>query len=84
MILRFAFFITPVAYPIPGGGLGRLLAIVNPVTPLLVTTRSLALGGECPAWLLTGIITLASALLLAFGVLIYKLAMPRLIERMSS
>lgn len=84
LILRFAFFITPVAYPIPGGGLGRLLASVNPVTPLLVTTRSLALGGESPAWLLFALISLTSLLLLAFGIVIYKLAMPRLIERMSS
>lgn len=84
LALRFAFFLTPVVYPIPDTGIGRWLATVNPVSPLLVTTRGFMLGGEPYEWLTALVVAVASIVLLCFGVLIYKLAMPRLIERMSS
>ena len=84
LILRFAFFVTPVVYPIPDTGLGHFLATANPVSPLLVTARALATGGESPAWTMTLVVCGASVLLLGVGVVLFKLAMPRLVERLSS
>lgn len=84
MALRFAFFLTPVVYPIPDTKLGEWLGAVNPISPLLVTARGLALGGEDNMWL-QSIITFGGCLVfLLFGTFLYKLAMPRLIERMSA
>ena len=82
--LRFAFFLTPVVYPIPETGIGQWLGSVNPVSPLIVTARGLALGGEDNMWL-QSLATLGGTIVfLAFGIVVYKLAMPRLIERLSS
>jgi lipopolysaccharide transport system permease protein len=39
------FFLTPVVYPVPTEGTLSWLVRLNPVTPLLVTTRELATTG---------------------------------------
>jgi lipopolysaccharide transport system permease protein len=73
-----------VIYPTPKEGLFATIVNLNPVTPLLVTTRDLATSGLVtnPAgfWVVSG---------LAFGVLLiawvwYRLAIPFVVERMSS
>jgi len=77
-------FLTPVIYPLQKEGLFSVIVNLNPVTPLLVTTRELATGAELSHpvgfWI-------ASAIALV-GVLIawlfYYLAMPFIIERMSA
>jgi len=83
-VTRFWFFLTPVVYPVPETGLGRFLAQWNPVSPLIVTTRGLTAGGETPLFVASAIIFAAALLLLLAGVFLFKLAMPRLIERMSA
>ncbi|GHB92105.1 hypothetical protein GCM10007047_03900 [Cerasicoccus arenae] len=84
LILKFGFFVTPVVYPLPAAGLAKFISDVNPVTPLLVTSRSWLLG-EGPIMLqpfiLLSIITLIA---LCFAILAYKIAVPYLIERLSS
>jgi lipopolysaccharide transport system permease protein len=79
------FFLTPVVYPVPtGDSWGALLVRWNPVTPLLVTTRELATTGVVSSlhqFLLVSALNVV-ALLLAW--LFYRLAMPFVVERMSS
>ncbi|MGB3295837.1 MAG: ABC transporter permease [Phormidesmis sp.] len=78
-------FFTPVIYPMPSGeGLFGLLVKLNPITPLLVTTRELATTGVIsdPVGFWVSSALAFSGLLLAW--LVYKLAMPYAIERMSS
>jgi lipopolysaccharide transport system permease protein len=77
-------FLTPVVYPVPsGGGMAKIVQL-NPVTPLLVTTRELATTGVISNpygfWLASLIAVVG--LLLAW--LVYRLAMPFVVERMSS
>lgn len=76
--------LTPVIYPTPKEGLFATIVNWNPVTPLLVTTRDLATSGIVtnPAgfWVVSG---LAFGLLLIAWIL-YRLAMPFIVERMSS
>ena len=84
MVTGFWLLLTPVIYPIPETGAFGTLVRLNPVTPLLVTIRQLAT---------TGILTqvtgfwLVSAIAL-FGLLLtwvaFHLAMPFVIERISS
>ena len=77
-------FITPVVYPVPNEGLFGAVVKFNPVTPLLVTTRELATTGAVSDpqgfwW--------ASALAFC-GLLVtwvfYRIAMPYVVERVSS
>jgi lipopolysaccharide transport system permease protein len=81
---QLLFFLTPVIYPLPQGGVGAFVARVNPITPLLVTTRE---------WLMTGntvpvqgfwMVCSSSVVLLLCGWLLYRLAMPHLIARMNA
>ncbi|MFZ4638918.1 MAG: ABC transporter permease [Nodosilinea sp.] len=76
--------LTPVLYPVPTQGWFGLLVSLNPVTPLLVTTRELATHGvvsNSVGFWLASLFTLVT-LLLAW--LLYRLAMPFLIERISA
>ncbi len=78
------FFLTPVVYPVPGGGTFGAVVRLNPVTPLLVTARELATTGEVSglqAFIVVSAVT--SAGLLAAWVL-FRLSMPLVIERMGA
>jgi len=75
------FIVTPIVYPVPTRGAFSYLVALNPVTPLLVTTRELATGQ--PLTTAIGFVAcgaLAVALLLA-GWLVYRVAMPIVVER---
>ena len=76
VIAGFWFFLTPIVYPAPDSG----WLLLNPVTPLLETTRSwIHGGGTAPGfWLVSGICVLA--LVLAW--LLYRLARPHVIARL--
>ncbi len=84
MITQLWFFVTPVIYPTPKGGLAALVTKLNPVTPLLVTTRQLLTGGEITQLGSFMLVTTATLFLSLFGWIFYRLAMPHLIERIGS
>ncbi|NJN59933.1 MAG: ABC transporter permease [Leptolyngbyaceae cyanobacterium SL_5_9] len=84
MLTGFWLFITPVVYPIPKEGIFGLLVRLNPVTPLLVTTRELATTGvisDAGSFWLVSALTLLG---LIFTWVMFRLAMPYVIERVSS
>jgi lipopolysaccharide transport system permease protein len=78
------FFLTPVIYPVPQASFAAALIELNPVTPLLTSTRDWLITGE--ASLLPGFLWVsAGTLLLLFGAwVLYRIAMPHLISRMSA
>lgn len=77
-------FLTPVVYPLPKeGGLATLVQL-NPVTPLLVTIRELSTTGVVSNPYGFWLVSLIAMLGLLLGWLIYRLAMPFIVERMSS
>lgn len=84
MITGFWLFLTPVIYPVPNQGLFGLLVRLNPVTPLLVTTRELATTGVLSEplgfWIVSGITLIG----LFVTWITFRLAMPFVIERVSS
>lgn len=84
LITGLWLFLTPVVYPVPSNGIFGSIVKLNPVTPLLVTTRELATTGVVsnPAgfWVASGIALVG--LLVAW--VFYRLAMPFIVERMSS
>jgi lipopolysaccharide transport system permease protein len=76
--------LTPVIYPVPKGGWFGAIVNFNPVTPLLVTTRELATTGivsDPVGFWVASAIALVS-LLVAW--VMYQLAMPFIVERISS
>ena len=84
IITTMWFFVTPVVYPPPTRWPASLLAQVNPVSPLLITTRELLTTGtvsQAGSFLLITSTTLG---LMLAGWVLYRLAMPHLIERMGA
>ena len=75
IVIALSFFLTPVIYPPPHTFLIRL----NPVTPVLVTTRSWLVGGGGGAPGELALVFAASLLVLGAAWLIYRLAQPHLI-----
>lgn len=84
LVTGFWLFLTPVVYPVPNEGIFGAVVRFNPVTPLLVTTRELATTGVISDpvgfWIASGV----SLVGLIVAWIIYRVAMPYVVERMSS
>lgn len=84
LVTGFWLFLTPVVYPVPSQGTFGFLVKLNPVTPLLVTTRELATTGVVSNplgfWVVSGLSFVG--LLLTW--IVFRLAMPFVVERVSS
>lgn len=78
------FFATPVVYPPPQSFPFSLLSTLNPVSPLLTGARDLATKGALDNAGAFVIVSLLTLLGLAFAWIVYRLALPILIERMSA
>ena len=80
----FWLFLTPVVYPVPSEGLFGTIVKLNPVTPLLVTTRELATTGTMSDPQGFWIASLIAIVGLLIAWIIYRLAIPYVVERISS
>jgi lipopolysaccharide transport system permease protein len=82
VVTTFWFFTTPIIFTTPSQGWAAvIMRDLNPVTPLLTTTRELAFGSglSMPAGLeITSALTLC---LLAIGLVFHRIAMPIVIDR---
>lgn len=84
LALRFGFFVTPVVFPLPAGGWLRSVMLANPLAVVIVSGRSwLAGSGEVMPVAFAGVLV-AGVMLLAVGLVLYKVALPYLIERLSA
>ncbi len=84
LMTGFWLFLTPVVYPVPNHGVFGTIVNLNPVTPLLVTTRELATTGVISDPQRFWIASLIAIVGLLLAWIIYRLAMPYVVERMSS
>ncbi|MFN2194648.1 MAG: ABC transporter permease [Anaerolineales bacterium] len=84
IIVQLAFFVTPVVYPPPQNFPFSLIAVLNPVSPLLIAARDLLTTGTLTNPLAVALVSGFVLLALLLGWLIYRVALPILIERMSS
>ncbi|MBK7955626.1 MAG: ABC transporter permease, partial [Candidatus Accumulibacter sp.] len=83
LFLQFLMYLTPVVFTIPKDGAATLFSL-NPLTPVILTCRNWLTGGVSE-FLLQFLATNGIAFLLLLVVWpIYRLAMPILIERMST
>jgi len=84
LALRFGFFVTPVIFPLPAMGLARSLMSLNPLSSIIISGRAwLTESGEAMPTVFLGVL-LGSFLMIAIGLVFFKVAMPHLIERLSS
>ena len=84
LITQFLMYLSPVVFPLAATGWTATLMRLNPLTPLILNARAWFTGQPAQLlgqWLLT---VGGSALLLLLVWLLYRLAMPILIERMSA
>jgi lipopolysaccharide transport system permease protein len=84
LLMQFLMYVTPVVFPMPKEGLAANIFSLNPLTPIIMTGRDW-LTGVAPEHLLAFVaVNLATLLLLLCVWTVFRLAMPILIERMSS
>tara|TARA_R110000851_G_scaffold7469_3_gene28967 strand:- start:149 stop:994 length:846 start_codon:yes stop_codon:yes gene_type:complete len=82
--LKFIMYITPVVYAIPKEGIMKTVMEWNPLTPIILTTRDLAVGMS-PQYLTYYLIVLACCIPLFFIALVfYRISIPVIVERLSA
>jgi lipopolysaccharide transport system permease protein len=80
----FLLLLTPVLYPVPQSGLAGAVAALNPLTPLVVTTRDWLTIGATSMTAGFVLVSVASALCLLMGWVVYRVALPHLIARLGN
>lgn len=84
LIMQFLMYLSPVVFAIPASGLPAVILQANPLTPLIQTTRDW-LTGIPPEFLAYFIVVNLVVTILFFVMwVVYRAAMPILIERMSA
>jgi lipopolysaccharide transport system permease protein len=84
LVMQFLMYLCPVVFPMPPEGWAAVLFRLNPMTPLIMTTRNW-LTGISPEYLSSFyLINLFMIIPLLAVWIIYRAAMPILIERMSA
>ena len=84
LLAQFLMYLSPVVFAMPKGGLAATLFQINPLTPLILTARDW-LTGQSPEYLgYFMVVNIASVLLLCMFWIVFRLAMPILIERIGN
>ena len=78
------FFLTPIIYPVPQSSWAAILVKLNPVTPLLQTTRDWLTTGQASQLHGFYLVCAISLVLLFAAWVLFRIAMPHLISRMSA
>lgn len=82
--LPLVYLTLPIAYPPRGSGLSAWLTEINPVAPLILSTRDWLTTGTTDHLLGFILVSLGATLFLLVGWLLYRLSMPILTERFSA
>jgi lipopolysaccharide transport system permease protein len=84
LLMQFLMYLTPVVFAMPKEGIAATLFTLNPLTPVILTARDWLTGGtpEFLGYFLA--VNVAAILLLLVVWVVYRMAMPILIERMSA
>ncbi|MBU2939557.1 ABC transporter permease [Lacinutrix sp. C3R15] len=82
--LQFLMYVTPVVYAIPKTGIMHTLMTWNPITPLVLTARDLVVGFH-PVYVnyFLGVLLVCIPLLF-LGLIIYRISIPIIVERLSA
>lgn len=84
LLMQFLMYLTPVVFAMPKEGLPATIFQLNPLTPLIITARDW-LTGLTPEYLgYFAVVNLVAFIFLFMFWIVFRLAMPILIERMGS
>lgn len=82
--MQFLMYATPVVYTIPKEGLMKTLMELNPLSPIILIGRDLAVGSP-PTYLPYFLIVIAACIpLFILALLLYRISIPVLVERLSA
>ncbi len=81
-LLGFGMYITPVVYPPPKSGWAATLIEWNPITSIVMVTRDWLTLGHSDYLLPFVITTSVSAIVLFVAIVVFRVVLPHLIERM--
>ena len=84
MLTGIWLFLTPVIYPVPKEGVFSVIVALNPVTPIIVTIRELATTGQLSQLAAFWTVSLLTVIGLLIAWILFRLALPFVIERMSA
>ena len=82
--MQFLMYLTPVVYPMPEEGFAAEVLVYNPFTALLTTARDWLTGVTPDLMVKFAVMNAVMILVLLIGWVIYRAAMPILIERMNA
>jgi lipopolysaccharide transport system permease protein len=82
--MQFLMYLTPVIYTIPKEGLLKTINEINPVTPLIINARNWLTIGDVYQMDMFWFVQGGVLLVFIFALVIYRLSMPHIIERMGS
>ena len=82
--MSFLMYVTPVVYAIPKDGVMKTLMELNPLTPLILTTRNFITGAPLEYISYYLILMLICIPLFFISLLIYRISIPVIVERMSA
>lgn len=82
LFVTYGLFLTPVVYPPPTSGLFYWIVTLNPVTPLMMSARESLIDWNLSYPIAFIGVLAASLAMLAAGVLLMRIALPFLLERM--
>ncbi|MBF4507153.1 ABC transporter permease [Flavobacterium sp. JLP] len=84
MGLGFLMYVTPVVFVIPKQGPLKTLMEINPLTPLILTSRNLLMGQNIDFLTYYFVIILISIPFFFLGLVFYRISIPIIVERMSA
>lgn len=84
LLMQFLMYLTPVVFSMPQSGLAAAIFSFNPLTPVIMTVRNWLTGSASEMIGQFCLVNGTSLILLLVVWVIYRLAMPILIERMSA
>jgi len=82
--LQFLFFLTPIIYPKPTEGIAKVIAEINPIAHIIITTRDWLTIGTSSQTHSFLVISVIGIILLFTGILLLKVAIPLIVERIGS
>jgi lipopolysaccharide transport system permease protein len=80
--LQFGMYLTPIVYPAPSSGWASYLINSNPLTHIVVSTRDWLTTGTGPSNFYFILIFFLSLITLFFAMIVLRVVLPHLIERM--
>jgi lipopolysaccharide transport system permease protein len=82
--MQFLMYVTPVVYAIPKSGIMKTIMTWNPITPIVLTARDLVVGFSPENLSYFLVVIAASIPFLLLGLIIYRISIPIIVERLSA